>query len=65
MNNLLHFLLCQSCRSLRSVYLGGPHIPLQKVLPRLTEYNDVIRWPLFLALPRAPQLQIHHWLYQL
>jgi len=32
MNTLLHFLLSQSCRSLRNVSLGGPHIYDQKFL---------------------------------
>jgi len=49
MNTLWHFLLCQSCRSIRNVSLGGPHIPFdQKVLSRLAKYDDdVIRGPPF------------------
>jgi len=27
-NTILHFLLCQSCRNLRNISLGDPHIPL-------------------------------------
>jgi len=34
MNTLLHFLFCQSCRSLRNVSLGGPHIPLLSLIQR-------------------------------
>jgi len=34
MNTLLHFLLCQLCRSLRNVCLGGLHIPFQGLIKR-------------------------------
>jgi len=51
MNTLLHFLLCQSCRSLRKVSLDGPHILFQglikRVLTRLSDYDDVIKGPPF------------------
>jgi len=34
MNTHLHFLLCQSCCSLRNVSLGGPHIPFLGLIRR-------------------------------
>jgi len=34
MNTLLHFLLRQSCHSLRNVSLGSPHIPLLGMIKR-------------------------------
>jgi len=34
MNTLVHFLLRQSCRSLRNVSLGGPHIPFVILIKR-------------------------------
>jgi len=35
-NTLFHFLLCQSCRSLRNVSLAGPHIPFRDLIKRST-----------------------------
>jgi len=46
MNTHLPYLLCQSCRSLRTLSLVGPHIPflgLIKRSTRLAEYYDTIR----------------------
>jgi len=34
MNTLLHFLLCQSCRSLRNVSLGGLHFSFLGLIKR-------------------------------
>jgi len=38
MNTLLHFLSCRSCRSLRNVSVGGPHVPFQGLIKR--SYHD-------------------------
>jgi len=49
MNILLHILLCQSCRGLGNVSLGGLYIPFLGLMNMsyLAEYDDVIRGPLF------------------
>jgi len=52
MNTLLHFLLCQSCLSLRNVSLGGLHIPFLVLIKR--SYHG---WLIMMASSEGPVFQ--------
>jgi len=58
MNTLVHFLLCQSCRSLRNIsWVARLSLSWldQKILSRLAEYDDVSRTPFQPCLESGPQ----------
>jgi len=63
----LHFLLCQSCCSLRNVSVVGQHMPFLGLITR--SYHGWLSMmaslePPFSALPRAPQPCVHHCLVE-
>ena len=63
MNTLLHFLLCQSCRSLRNVSLAGLHIPFLGLIKR-SYHGDWVWWshPFFSLASGPPTLSPPLWI---
>jgi len=61
MNTLLHFLLCQSCRSLRNASLCGPHIPFLGSIKR--SYHDWLSMMTLLTCLTLQTCKLSRWIW--